>query len=95
MTLGELKLSLRKLGSDFDDTHVMIHTISDKGDTIYDLLAFVGHTPDFSAVVFGGLNAAKKMCTDGKLSDVFEERMKKYMEEEKKKDKKDDETNER
>jgi hypothetical protein len=68
MTLGELKASLRKLSSDFDDTHVMMHTLDDSGKSVFDLLTFTSYTVDFTAIVLGGWSLAKQMAKEGKLS---------------------------
>lgn len=68
MTVGELKKSLRRMGGDFDDTHVLIHIIDSSGEKMYDLVTFTGHLTDFSAVVIGGWSVTKRLAEDGKLS---------------------------
>ena len=68
MTIGEIRISLSKLSRDFDDTHVMLHSITDDGKPVWDLLTFVAHTKDFSAFVLGGWSVTKQLAKDGKLS---------------------------
>lgn len=67
MNVKELKTSLQRLGSDFDDIHVIIKTSDKNKEVIFDLATFVGYHSDFSAVVIGGWNETVRMAEEGKV----------------------------
>lgn len=67
MTVKELKRSLVKFGSDFDDTEILMQYATPDGKTDVDLLAFTGNTKDCEAVILGTKLAYLSMKKKGIL----------------------------
>lgn len=67
MTVKELKKSLGRLSSDFDDTIVAMQFLGKDGQFDVDALAFTGYTKDFAAVILGSHKAALELQKKGKI----------------------------
>lgn len=76
MTVKELKNSLGRLSSDFDDTIVAIQFIGKDGQFDADALAFTGYTKGFEAVILGSHKAALELQKGGRIPPEIDENKK-------------------
>ena len=74
MILKELRESLKKFTSDFDEAEILIkHSNGDKSD--FDLMAAVGMTKEMDGIIFITYNETKKMINSGQIDlDKFKDK---------------------
>jgi hypothetical protein len=67
LKLKELKESLKKFSSDFDEAEVILQFSKPNGESDFDLLSAVGMTKTMEGVVLLSYNETHKMIDDGRI----------------------------
>ena len=69
MTVKELKRSLSKIGTDFDDYHIIIQYLDSDGKKAQDLLVYTGYFKTIEAFALGTYQLALHLKKTGEISD--------------------------